>query len=378
MSPASSTPSATTGGAPPTVATTEEREITEAVDLCMPDGKHLNPAAKGWSRRPLHTANLRGGWGRTKRWDYWAVLAGDLVVSITYADVDYLGLADLWWVDLATGETGGRPAPLPLGRGVFLPNRPGTWPLRHHVAGYRLDIVDEPAADGRPAATVITAEWTEHGRAGHLHVRIDQPAGHESLNVVIPWSSTAFQYTSKHQARPAHGTFSIGGRTRRIGGDGGDGADGEADGGEAWGVLDVGRGRWPYRTRWNWGGGAGTATDGETVVGIQIGGKWTEGTGHTENGMIVDGRLHKIGQELTWTYSWDDPLAPWRVSLPDGTVDLTLTPRHDKHSATNALVLATEVHQVFGTWSGHVTTDVGRRVEVDGIQGFAEESRSRW
>ncbi|HMS88266.1 MAG TPA: DUF2804 domain-containing protein [Acidimicrobiales bacterium] len=346
MSPASSTPSATTGGAPPTVATTEEREITEAVDLCMPDGKHLNPAAKGWSRRPLHTANLRGGWGRTKRWDYWAVLAGDLVVSITYADVDYLGLADLWWVDLATGETGGRPAPLPLGRGVFLPNRPGTWPLRHHVAGYRLDIVDEPAADGRPAATVITAEWTEHGRAGHLHVRIDQPAGHESLNVVIPWSSTAFQYTSKHQARPAHGTFSIGGRTRRIGGGGGGGAGGEAHRGG--------------------------------VVGIQIGGKWTEGTGHTENGMIVDGRLHKIGQELTWTYSWDDPLAPWRVSLPDGTVDLTLTPRHDKHSATNALVLATEVHQVFGTWSGHVTTDVGRRVEVDGIQGFAEESRSRW
>jgi hypothetical protein len=120
-------PAATAGPAPPRrVPPPEEREITEAVDLCMPDGKHLNPAAKGWSRRPLHTANLRGGWGRTKRWDYWAVLAGDLVVSVTYADVDYLGLADLWWVDLATGETGGRPAPLPLGRGVFLPE-----PARH-------------------------------------------------------------------------------------------------------------------------------------------------------------------------------------------------------------------------------------------------------
>jgi hypothetical protein len=118
MSPASSTPSATTGGAPPTVATTEEREITEAVDLCMPDGKHLNPAAKGWSRRPLHTANLRGGWGRTKRWDYWAVLAGDLVVSITYADVDYLGLADLWVGGPGHRRTGGRPAPCRSGGGV--------------------------------------------------------------------------------------------------------------------------------------------------------------------------------------------------------------------------------------------------------------------
>ena len=82
--------------------TTSERELTEPVDLATPDGKALNPAAKGWSRRPLHRANLRGGWGRTKRWDYWAILAGDLVVSSVYADVDYLGLADVWWVDLAT------------------------------------------------------------------------------------------------------------------------------------------------------------------------------------------------------------------------------------------------------------------------------------
>jgi len=44
----------------------------------------------------------------------------------------------------------------------------------------------------------------------------------------------------------------------------------------------------------------------------------------------------------------------------------------------NALVLRTEVHQAFGTWSGHVTAEDGTRHHVDGIQGFAEESRSRW
>lgn len=49
---------------------THERELTEPVDLAAADGRSLNPAARGWSRRPLHRANLRGGWGRTKRWDY--------------------------------------------------------------------------------------------------------------------------------------------------------------------------------------------------------------------------------------------------------------------------------------------------------------------
>src|SRR5690606_39442560 len=89
------------------LVTTHEPELTEPVDLCTPDGERLNPAARGWSRRPLHRANLNGQHGRNKRWDYWAVLAGDLAVSTVYADVDHFGLADVWWADLATGTTGG-------------------------------------------------------------------------------------------------------------------------------------------------------------------------------------------------------------------------------------------------------------------------------
>ena len=110
---------------------------------------------------------------------------------------------------------------------------------------------------------------------------------------------------------------------------------------EAWGVLDVCRGRWPYRSIWNWGGGAGRSAEG-AVVGLQLGAKWTEGTGFTENGILVDGRLNKIGEELEWIYEWEQPLQPWRVRHRDGSLDLCLRPRHDF------------------------------------IVGFAEESRSRW
>jgi hypothetical protein len=33
---------------------------------------------------------------------------------------------------------------------------------------------------------------------------------------------------------------------------------------------------------------------------------------------------------------------------------------------------------VFGRWSGTVRTDDGRELELRGVQGFAEEARSRW
>ena len=127
--------------------------------------------------------------------------------------------------------------------------------------------------------------------------------------------------------------------------------------------------------------GGGVGRLGDRTIGLQFGGKWTEGTGFTENALCVDGRLTKIGDELVWDYSWEDPMRPWRVTTPSGAVDLTMTPIHDRHRATKALVLSTEVHQVFGHWTGTIRPDDGDPIQIPvshGILGFAEESRSRW
>jgi hypothetical protein len=336
--------------------TTHERELTEPVDLCTSDGAALNLAARAWSRRPLHRANLNGVFGRNKRWDYWAVLAGDFVVSAVYSDLDTYGLADVYWADLVTGAHGGKA--IFVGEGVLeLPEQPGTAPLAVDEDGLELSIADDERG------TYLSAAWAEaDGRRASLAVTV-APA-RESLNVVIPWSDDEFNFTSKHWARAATGSLIVGDEHRAIGPD-------------AWGVLDVGRGRWPARINWNWGGGAGRV--GDHVVGLQFGAKWTAGTGFTENGLFVDGVLHKLGRELDWDYDWDAPMKPWRVTDPGGQLDVVLSPRFDKHTNVDVSPdLGTEVHQAFGTWSGYCVTDEGKRIEFDGMQGFAEEARQRW
>ncbi|HEY7916582.1 MAG TPA: DUF2804 domain-containing protein [Acidimicrobiales bacterium] len=340
---------------------THEVELTEPVDLCVPDGSALNPGARGWSRRPLHRANLSGCFGVNKRWDYWAVLAGDLVVSAVYSNIDHFALADVYWVDLATGTSGGR-AILAPADALELPERPGTVPLQVDLDGLDLRMADDRAG------TRITAAWTEQdGRPGRLDVKVELPPGHESLNVVIPWSEAVFNFTSKHQARPAVGELVVGDRVWPIGG---------PDGSDSWGVLDVGRGRWPREITWNWGGGGGRV--GDHIVGLQVGAKWTEGSGFTENGLIVDGRLTKLGSELRWEYSWDEPMRPWRIDDPGGQLDMVLTPRFDKYSQVDAGEFGSETHQVFGSWSGRLVTDDGIELRFSGLQGFAEEARQRW
>lgn len=357
-----------------------EREITAPVALCLPDGR-LNPSAVGWTRHPLHRTDLRG-WGRTKRWEYWGLMTPGHVVGVTVSSLDYAAVHQVWLLDRRTGTVIDDGAVVPFGRGTVLPASLGGGAARARARGLAIDIEDAVAptgvrdrGTGHPGTDNPGAGGSGAGDPGTrirvrtARVEVDVVAaaapGHEALGVVVPWSDRRFQYTVKDLARPLAGTITV------------DGERSEVPPGEGWGVLDHGRGRWPYSMTWNWGAGSGRV-DGR-VVGVQVGGRWTDGTGSTENALLLDGRLHKNSDDLVWEYDRSDWRAPWRVHDRDrARVDLTLTPFHERVARTNLLVLEGETHQCFGTWTGWMTTDTGERVTVDGVEGWAEEARNRW
>lgn len=335
------------------VMPTHEREITVPVDLCTPRGR-LDPRAVGWSRTPLHTTALPRGRGRRKKWEYWCVLTPTHLVALTVADLDYLSLTSVYLLEYGGVETG-RSHLGPLGHGVRLPDTLNAGPTTA-LGPVRARITPGPDGD-----RLRFACDTPRGRL-HADLTVGLPEGHETMNVVIPWSPTRFQYTSKHTARPAHGTVRLGERTLDFSG--------------GWGVLDHGRGIWPYDTLWNWGAAAGV-TDSHTV-GLQLGGRWTRGTGLTENALCVDGRLTKVGEELQWDYDPDDDSSPWWIRSPSGRIDLVFTPFHRRLDRTDAGVLVNDTRQCFGHYTGTVRTDDGTEISVDGLTGFAEHVHMRW
>ncbi|WP_104105452.1 DUF2804 family protein [Nocardioides sp. 616] len=332
-----------------------EREITEAVSLTLPDGR-LNPAAVGWTRTPVISTDGIGrgrlGRGRNKRWEYWAVTTPTHVVALVVSDIDYAAVHGIWLLDRATGEAIAHDAIGVLGRSATLPGTLGAGPARSRTKAVRIDI--EEVAGG----TRLRAQ----GERVRIDVVAHRPEGHECLGVVVPWTDRLFQYTVKDVARPATGSVWV------------DGVESVVPEGKSWATLDHGRGRWPYDIRWNWGAGSGRV-DGR-VIGIQVGGQWTDGTGSVENSLLVDGRLSKISEELVWTYDRDDWLAPWTVT--GDRVDLTFTPFHLKESVTDVKVFASKTHQCFGHWSGRVRDDDGKWVRVADVVGWAEDVHNRW
>jgi Domain of unknown function (DUF2804), N-terminal/Domain of unknown function (DUF2804), C-terminal len=324
-------------------------EITSAVPLCTPEGR-LNPAAVGWSRRPVHTANLRG-WGRTKRFDYWAIVTPDVIVGLTIASLDYAGHVSIVVVDRRTGSETILSALAPLARNVEHPDRSGAGVTRGRARGLSLSFASTPAG------TRLEAQGPG------VRLVADVGPGADSLGVVVPWSQRRFQYTVKDVGRQVTGTLHHGDEEIRFGPDDG-----------SFAVLDHGRGKWPYSITWNWAAGYGQVAG--RRVGLQLGGKWTDGTGSTENGLFVDGRLHKIHEDLTWTYDRSNWMAPWRVEGP--RVHVSLAPFHERAERTNLVVIDVDIHQCFGVFTGWVLDDAGTRIPVDGLVGWAEEARNRW
>lgn len=76
-----------------------QHEITEPSDLLDPFGE-LNQI--GWARRLLLNYNreyIWHGWSRIKEWDYYAILHDEYGIAFTVADLGYMSLIAIVWLD---------------------------------------------------------------------------------------------------------------------------------------------------------------------------------------------------------------------------------------------------------------------------------------
>jgi hypothetical protein len=336
---------------------TQEKELTAPANLCLPNGR-LNPAAVGWSRRPLHRCNLRGRWPRKKKWNYWAITTESHLFSATISHLDYAGLVFVYYADFTSQQLTEVTRLLPLGWGCPMPDEVNA-DVVYDSSGFHLAMRQ---TDSGVTLDVDVADFEGRPLAAHFDITV--PRQHETLNVVVPWDERTFQFTSKQNCLPATGVVTIGGQEMRF------------DGPQSFGCLDFGRGIWPRRCRWNWGSASGWQ-NGRTI-GLNLGGQWTDGTGSTENGICVDGRLHKLSEDLIWHYSRDDFMQPWRITAPSSAVDLTFTPFMERQAASNVWLVRSAVHQMFGRYNGSIVTTDEECIIVGDLVGWAEDHVALW
>ena len=333
--------------------------------LLNPDGS-LTQA--GWARQPVLDANLEDSHFyrihglqklRLKVWDYYAITTPSHFFSFTISDVGYLGMVFAYVIEFDTKEYREQTLTLPFATWVRLP--------RNSTEGVSEYVKDDflMRFTAQNDARTISVRWPGFGKGklnAELHLAC--PPEHESMTIVIPIRGNRFYYNRKINCMPASGWVEY--QNQKF----------EIDPATCLGSLDWGRGVWEYQSFWVWASASGFLAD-RRKIGLNLGFGFGDTSAATEDCFILDGKIHKL-DDVQFSYNNQNFKAPWSMRSPDGRLDLVFTPFFERVAKSDALVLKSEVHQMFGAYNGSVETEEGEKLTLSNVIGWAEEHHARW
>lgn len=345
-----------------------QKQVTEIGPLLNDTGK-INQA--GWSPQPLLDCNLEQAafYGpllrplqrfRIKRWDYYALFFPGGFFSATIADLGFAGNIFVYFLDFTAKTIHEESLAIPFARGISLPRNSDQGQANYHGRGVELIFRSQPERHE------VSVDWPAfHNRRGlKAEIHFQCPSAQESMNIVIPIHGNRFYFNRKINCLPADGWIRYGSKTI------------EVLAGEGIGSLDWGRGVWPYQSFWNWASASGYLPDGSTL-GLNLGKGFGDLSAATENCLVHEGRVHKLDQ-VSFEYNAKNFMQPWHFRDNQGRLELEFTPFLERVARTNLGLVFSEVHQMFGRYTGRLQTDAGQDLQINDLVGFAEEHRARW
>jgi len=296
---------------------------------------------------------------RVKEWEHYTVMSPSFTVGITIAQLGSLTLGSVEVIDYTENK---RQDAMFLGPPSkdrsLLPATPyGNTDYRSNENFVSFKFEDRRR---RLAFNLLKTPRTP-AFAGQLEL-IDDPAS-DSIAIARPLDEPGqFFYENKVFGMLAKGNVQVDDKTYSL------------PDGESFAIFDWGKGIWPGKSQWFWGQAAGKV--GGQLVAINLGHGYGDDSRGTANAILVDGRLHKLG-DVTCEFDPNDRMKTWTFTSDDGRLSLTFHPTYHQHARQEALIAATELHKIHGHYSGTLVLD-GKPLEVKQLLGFAEHMNQRW
>ncbi len=343
-----------------------QKQITNPSPLLSPDGSLTQV---GWSPQPLLDSNLEKAAFyslrflqplRMKRWDYYGVTTPSHYFSFTISDIGYLGMIFAYVIDFENKSYHEETIAVPFAMGVDLPRNSTAGESRFENKKAALSFKKE----GEQRLLNIRWKNFENGMDLNAQITTQETNQHESMNLVIPIEKKRFYFNRKINCMPASGWVEYLG-TKHV-----------LEPQSALANLDWGRGGWAYESFWVWASASGFQNDGRTI-GLNLGYGFGDTSHATENAVILNGKIQKLNL-VDFKYDSKNFMAPWTMHSDDGRLELTFTPFFERVARTDAKVLVSEVHQMFGKYNGSFFSDEGENIQIANLIGFAEEHHARW
>ena len=337
-----------------------QHEITQMGALLGADGNLREP---GWARSLLldyRLADVKANKLRIKEWDYYIVTNDSFGIALTIADNSYMGLISASMLDFEKPweHTVSVMTAFPMGKFKL----PETSAAGDTLYGDKRVQMAFRVFEGERRLSCRFERFLGED-ALELELSLAQPPM-DSMVIATPFSAPrAFYYNQKINCMRASGEAVLGKRRFAFSPE------------TSFGTLDWGRGVWTYDNTWYWGNGNGVVNG--KPFGFNIGYGFGDTSVASENLLIYDGVAHKLSK-VQFNIPEDSFLKPWTFSSDDGRFEMDFVPILDRAARTNALIIESDQHQVFGRFSGKAVLDDGTALELHDFLGFAEKVRNRY
>ncbi len=339
-----------------------DREITQKTTLLNKEGK-LN--IQGWARTPLFEYDrkqIKAPFFRIKEWDYYAVLnpIEQYALAVTFSDLGYAGLFCITYVDYKRKQSVQTDSIKLLSR-----HKTGLAPSStedNEVTFYNDTMTITFVKKGNKRNLLFTAPFLKlpSGEVGlKCELTMVESLKHESINIATSFveNRKAFYLNQKVVGMPVTGII-----RRGINKD-------EIHKGEAFGILDWGRGRWTYKNTWYWASGAGFENG--ISIGLNFGYGFSDRSEATENAIFIDHKLYKV-HDLSFDIP-KNPMEKWKMKDADGYVNLTFVPIVPRISNTKIGPITSDQKQYFGYYYGVIRPKGLKEIIIEQLYGFAEK-----
>jgi len=318
---------------------------------------------RGYATKPLllyKRKDIKAPPWRIKEWDFYQVMNDDYCVQFTIGHTAYAGAVTVTFFRFADGLRYDASTTLILPFGSL--KMPETSAQGVSASKGGVSISFDVETDRR----VLQCKTLANKNMPPIEAEIVLTRPHDvSLVIATPFKeyAHAFYYNEKISCMPAEGYIRVGEEKYLF------------DPQSAFGLLDWGRGVWPFSTEWYWGSGSGLA-DG-VLFGFNIGYGFGDTTAASENMLFYNGEAHKIS-EVTFDLSAGGYMAPKRFSSDDGSFEMEFTPVYDRYTENKLLFVNTQCHQIFGRFTGQARLNDGREISVKDFMAFTEHAINNW
>lgn len=294
---------------------------------------------------------------RLKEWDFYQICDHRLCLQLTIGHVSYAGNCNIMLFDHGAQKhlfTKDIILPLPF-RSLGMPT--------NARANSQLSIERN--------GTLLSFETQDSTR--HLTAKADgliadvilKPTIDPSISICFPFQKpNEFYFNQKLNLLEAEVALTLDGQSFHF------------DPETTFGLLDWGRGVWPFKHEWIW-SSLSAHLNGQ-LFGFNLGCGFgnTKQMRGTENVIYYGDQIIKLNRmEITHQ---SDFMQPWLLHSDDGSFEASLTPYYDRTTRTKLLFVDNTCHQMFGRFTGYFVDLSGKQVAFDKLIGFAEHAYNQW